>query len=189
MEIVPNGFNVTSSEEIGGNRIAYPALRSTFPILNKSRGYPVGMARVNIKNPDPNGANAYVDYSIPVDSKININIFQNRQGGNSGCERRINTYSSPDLYAQATYTNFQNWFEGDNIAQLISQGSIADVGACPLGLGGCCALIVIHRWITLDGHEPRPERVPRDKEGRGTVAPSDRRHKIGLFLKLWGFGA
>tara|TARA_R110002012_G_scaffold22228_5_gene77255 strand:+ start:1645 stop:7323 length:5679 start_codon:yes stop_codon:yes gene_type:complete len=128
MEIVPNGFNVTSSEEVGGNRIAYPALRSTFPILNKSRGYPVGMARVNIKNPDPNGANAYVDYSIPVDSKININIFQNRQGGNSGCERRINTYSSPDLYAQATYTNFQNWFEGDNIAQLISQGSIADVG-------------------------------------------------------------
>ncbi len=135
MEIVPSGFNLTSSEEPGGNRVAYPATTSTFPPFNKMRGYPVGRARVNIINPDPNTSSTtpYIDYTIPVNSVITIRVFQHREGAEGGflgeCEYRRNTYTSGELVATTNYTDFKSWFDGDNIGDLIAQESIFDVGS------------------------------------------------------------
>jgi len=134
MEIVPSGFNITSSETVGGSRVAHPAIRSTFPIRQKSRGFPIGRALVNVKNLDPSASSTakYIDYDIPVNSQINITIKQRREGKKGGflggCEYRYNTYESPDLFASTTYANFQAWFEGDNIGDLITQNSIVDNG-------------------------------------------------------------
>jgi len=134
MEIVPNGFNITSSETVGGSRVAHPAIRSTFPVYVKTRGYPVGRALVNVKNLDPSAAPTaqYIDYDIPVNSQINITIKQRREGKKGGllggCESRYNTYESPDLFSTTNYSDFQSWFEGDNIGDLITQNSIVDNG-------------------------------------------------------------
>ena len=134
MEIVPSGFNITSSETVGGSRVAHPAIRSTFPRRQKSRGFPIGRALVNVKNLDPSAASTakYIDYDIPVNSQINITITQRREGKKGGflgaCEYRYNTYESPDLFASTNYANFQAWFEGDNIGDLITQNSIVDNG-------------------------------------------------------------
>ena len=132
MQMVPNGFNVTSSETVGGNRVAHPAITTSFPIRDKSAGFPVGRALVSVKNLDPaaTSTNQYIDYSIPVNSVITIRIFQNRQGdalgGISGCRTRLNTYTSPDLISSTNYTDFQSWFEGDNIGELIEENSVSD---------------------------------------------------------------
>ena len=137
-EIVPSGFNISQEQTVGGNVVYYPPQRTTFPALNKSRGYPIGRARVNIINPNPDYASAvptqykYFDYTIPVNSVITIRVFQNREGGNrkggKGCEFRRNLYESPELVSQANYDNFYQWFNGDNIANKLIAESQTEVG-------------------------------------------------------------
>jgi hypothetical protein len=134
MEMVPSGFNITETTSVGGSAVANTPVTSTFPIRVKSKGFPVGRALVNVKNLDPNASPTaqYTDYTIPVNSQINITIEQRREGLRGGflggCEYRYNTYESPDLIASTDYANFQAWFEGDNIGDLITQTSRVDNG-------------------------------------------------------------
>ena len=137
-EIVPSGFNISIDESVGQNFVAYPAERITFNAQNKTRGFPIGRFRVNVINPNPDFATVtpteykYKDYSIPVNSKVNIRVFQNREGGSrkngKGCEFRRNLYESPDLFASTNYTDFKAFFEGDNIDQRIINDSVPEVG-------------------------------------------------------------
>ena len=79
-------------------------MRTTFPANNKTRGYPVGRARVNILN-QPDFATVtpteykYKDYTIPVNSKINIRIFQNGEIGSRKKEKVVSL--------EETYTNLR----------------------------------------------------------------------------------
>jgi len=76
---------------------------------------------------------SYVDYDIPAGSRIRLNFKFERRGsgdGNNNCERRIYTLDKT-LIASADYNNFKDWFDGDNVQLVLTQG-IQDVGA-----GGC----------------------------------------------------
>tara|TARA_R100000278_G_scaffold121358_2_gene105101 strand:+ start:611 stop:6343 length:5733 start_codon:yes stop_codon:yes gene_type:complete len=167
-EIVPSGFNISVDQSVGQNFVAYPAVRTTFPANNTTRGYPVGRARVNILNPNPDFATVtpteykYKDYTIPVNSKINIRIFQNREGGNrkngKGCEFRRNLYESPDLFASQNYNDFKDWFDGDNIANKIISNSVPEVGG-----GGTVNNVYNNTILTGAATEPE-EQIRRSNQ-------------------------
>ena len=121
MEIVPNGFNISNDgASIGGDRIANPAITITAAEYQRSQAYPIGRARVNVLNA---ARDAYVDYTIPVNSSITINIKQYMDGGTY---YQRSEYTSPTLSSSADYTDFKQWFEGDNISQLIEAGTVTE---------------------------------------------------------------
>ena len=65
------------------------------------------------------------DVEIPEGSNILINIKFQRRGpgnGNGSCERRIYTLEL-DLTSSQTYASFQDWWNGDQIAQYINDGA------------------------------------------------------------------
>ena len=174
-EIVPSGFNISQEQTVGGNVVYYPPQRTTFPALNKSRGYPIGRARVNIINPNPDYASAvptqykYFDYTIPVNSVITIRVYQNREGGNRkkgrGCEFRRNLYESPELVSQANYDNFYQWFNGDNIANKLIAESQTEVGG-----GGTIGNV--YNTALLTGAATEPEKTINDGNA-GILSPGN----------------
>lgn len=92
--------------------------------------YPIAGVLVNRYD---TATSAYVDYDIPAGSRIRLNFKFERRGsgdGNNACERRIYTLDKT-LVASADYNNFKDWFDGDNVEVVLTQG-IQDVGA-----GGC----------------------------------------------------
>lgn len=92
--------------------------------------YPIAGILVNRLD---SGTGLYVDYDIPAGSRIRLNFKFERRGsgdGNNACERRIYTLDKT-LIASASYNNFKDWWDGDNVELVITQGT-QDVGA-----GGC----------------------------------------------------
>jgi hypothetical protein len=76
---------------------------------------------------------AYVDYSVPAGSRIKLSFKFQRLGvgsGNSACERRIYTLEKT-LVASANYDNMKEWWDGDNVENILDDG-IQDIG------GGQC---------------------------------------------------
>jgi hypothetical protein len=68
----------------------------------------------------------FEDYSIPAGSVINLNFDWSRGGVSSGgCERRGYTFSRR-LTASANYDNLMDWWNGDNVAELLNTGSAKD---------------------------------------------------------------
>ena len=134
MEIIPSGINLITSGEIGGSLVAGPETRSVAKVNPIS--FPVGSFLVNIENPDTTAslATSYIDYTIPVNSIINIFIRQNRNGPEGGflgeLERRENIYeNSEGFVSSASYPNFVDWFNGDNIGDFIERDSQSDIGS------------------------------------------------------------
>ena len=75
----------------------------------------------------------YVDYDVPAGSRIKLSFKFQRLGpgaGNGGCERRIYTLEKT-LVASANYDNMKDWWDGDNVAQVL------DDGAQEVGGGQC----------------------------------------------------
>lgn len=73
---------------------------------------------------------AWVDYDVPAGSRIKISFKFQRLGtgdGNSACEKRIYTLEKT-LIASASYSNMKDWWDEDNVAQIIDDG-VQDVGA------------------------------------------------------------
>lgn len=66
-----------------------------------------------------------VDIDIPQGSRVKMDITFERKGtreGEGGCERRV--YEFNETYtSSADYANFLDWFEGDNIAAFIDDGT------------------------------------------------------------------
>lgn len=90
--------------------------------------YPIAFLNVNLKL-----GNTFYDYSIPAGSVIIIKFKFERKGsgdGNNECERRIYTLEKRFI-ASATYDNFKDWWDGDNIEGTLDSG-IQQVG----GSGG-----------------------------------------------------
>ena len=75
----------------------------------------------------------WVDYSVPAGSRIKISFKFQRLGVGSGsgaCERRIYTLEKT-LVASANYDNMKEWWDGDNVENILDDG-IQDIG------GGQC---------------------------------------------------
>lgn len=63
----------------------------------------------------------YEDYTIPAGSIISLNLDWNRKGVGGSCERRGYTFERR-LTASADYDNFEDWWNGDNVSQLLDTG-------------------------------------------------------------------
>ena len=80
-------------------------------------------ATVGVNTFDSN-TSAYIDYTIPAGSRINLNFRFKRRGtgdGNNSCERRIYELDLK-LVSTATYANFQDWYFGDNVQLRLDDG-------------------------------------------------------------------
>jgi hypothetical protein len=97
---------------------------------NSAGGYPSVYLLCNYFD---DNANTFVDYNIPAGSRIRLHFIFERRGtgdGNDACERRKYELEKT-LVSSADYDSFKDWFDGDNIAVVLTQG-VQDVGA-----GGC----------------------------------------------------
>jgi hypothetical protein len=90
-----------------------------------SRGgnYTVFMYLVNVEDPDNPGM--YLDYTIPAGSVINMDLDWNRAGVKRSCEGRGYNLSKT-LTSSSDYDNFEDWWNGDNIAQILDTGTSKD---------------------------------------------------------------
>ena len=67
----------------------------------------------------------YEDYTIPAGSIINLNMDWNRAGVGGDCEPRGYLFERR-LTTSASYDNFVDWWNGDNVAELLKTGTAKD---------------------------------------------------------------
>ena len=120
MQIIPDGFTVDSSTDVGGSSQEVSDTAS-FGISGASEGYPVARCRVNVFKADASG---FENYTIPAGSIINISISQVRQRGTNKCPTRTSLFNPEPFVATATYSDFETWFEAANIGNYIQTQSI-----------------------------------------------------------------
>jgi len=78
-------------------------------------GYPIQIE-------DPSNPGNYIDYDIPAGSLIRIYVKSRRPGTGRQCEGR--TYELElNLRASQDYANFKEWWDGDNVDDLINSGT------------------------------------------------------------------
>ncbi len=120
MKINPNSFAVVQDE------LAIIAPGTVQVDENDPGEYPILAYDMNRYD---TATSAWVDYTVPAGSRIKINFKFQRLGvgaGNGACERRIYTLEKT-LIASANYDNMQDWWNGDNVEQILNDG-IQDVG-------------------------------------------------------------
>jgi hypothetical protein len=124
MKINPNSFSVVQDELsiiAPGTKEVNENTPGEYPIL----GYDM--------NRFDTVTGLWVDYSVPAGSRIKMNIKFQRLGvgaGNGACERRIYILEKT-LIASANYDNMQDWWNGDNVEQILNDGTqeVGDGGA------------------------------------------------------------
>jgi len=120
MKINPNNFAVVQNELsiiAPGTEQVDQDEAGEYPILN----YPM--------NRFDTATSAWVDYTVPAGSRIKLDLKFQRLGvgsGSASCEKRIYTLQKT-LVASANYDNMQDWFNGDNVAQILNDG-VQDIG-------------------------------------------------------------
>lgn len=67
----------------------------------------------------------YEDYTIPAGSIINLDLDWNRAGTNGSCEALGYSFERR-LTTSASYDNFVDWWNGDNISELLNTGTSKD---------------------------------------------------------------
>lgn len=67
----------------------------------------------------------YEDYTIPAGSIINLKLDWNRKGVGKSCEARGYLFERR-ITASTDYDNFVDWWNGDNVAQLLDTGVSKD---------------------------------------------------------------
>jgi hypothetical protein len=127
MKINPNSFAVVQDELsiiAPGSKQVDQNVAGQYPILNYA---------MNLKQDvgyDPSNPTwEYQDYTVPAGSQIKISFKFQRLGpgaGNGGCERRIYTLEKT-LISSANYDNMKDWWDGDNVDQILDDG-IQEVG-------------------------------------------------------------
>jgi hypothetical protein len=78
-----------------------------------------------VNKEDPDNPGMYIDIDIPAGSIITLFLDWNRAGGVNGCEARGYTLEKR-LTASANYDSFEDWWNGDNIAELLNTGVSKD---------------------------------------------------------------
>ncbi len=72
---------------------------------------------------DPNNPGSYIDYSLPAGTKVNIKLRSYRRGNIDSLFGNVPKklwQVDTTFTASQEYSNFKNWFEGDNIAGALS---------------------------------------------------------------------
>lgn len=91
---------------------------------------------IDILNPEYNPAvsnsKEYVDYDIPRGSKITIKIKSSIEGKSCAfkAKNRIYDYRTPTFTSQGDYSNFEEWWAGDNIADTLNGLSVLQDAPC-----------------------------------------------------------
>lgn len=117
MKIKPNNFSAIFNEDsyISEGLISYDTLGI---FNNPAIGYPM-----NIEAPLSIGS--YIDYDVPQGTiiKMKINFKRGNEGSNvQNCEARIYTLEKT-IVSQSNYTNMYDWFIGDDIANILNDGT------------------------------------------------------------------
>jgi|VirMetMinimDraft_7_1064189.scaffolds.fasta_scaffold00047_53 hypothetical protein len=121
MKIKANSFGVQQGE----NAVVDYGCKSE---TRKSSGsYPQVNYPVTLSQPDPNiPGSTNTDYTIPANSRVTFDIEVKRRGSGNKCEgRRWNLEKT--AVASQDYDNFQEWFEGDNIKDVLALG-VSSIG-------------------------------------------------------------
>lgn len=122
IKIKPNSFSAIFNE----NSYISEGLKSAstqLPTGNCFPGYPTLFYGMNIENPAVPGT--YIDYTVPKGTiiKLYFNFFRGEQGdGQTNCESRLYKLETT-LISQDDYANMYNWFIGDNIANVLDNGT------------------------------------------------------------------
>jgi len=126
-KINPNSFNIIQDE----NAIVAPG---RFSVKEKTGGeYPTLFYPMNLQGTDPAHPTwTFVDYDIPVGSRIVMSIKQFRGGSGGNCGERRNTLDKTFISPNA-YDNMYDWFIGENIEQYLNDGvKIVGDGECEI---------------------------------------------------------
>lgn len=80
-----------------------------------------------VNTEDPDNPGMFLDYTIPAGSIINLNLDWNRKGrfNRFGCEARGFLFERR-LTVSSNYNNFEDWWNGDNVAALLNTGFSKD---------------------------------------------------------------
>ena len=117
MAIKANAFSVATSD----NAIIDEGCRHN--VNTFTGGYPTVLYPVNQYDAT---LSLYVDYDIPAGSRIVFDFEYERIGSGSQCEGRRYTLKKT-LSASQDYASFYEWFVGDNIQNVLGQGT-QDIG-------------------------------------------------------------
>ncbi len=91
---------------------------------------------IDILNPDYNSAipssKEYIDYDIPRGSKVTLSIESKviGKGCSSSAKERLYSYRNATFTAQGDYSNFEDWWDGDNIADTLNGLSVVQYASC-----------------------------------------------------------
>lgn len=131
MKIKPNNFSAIFNENsyITGGLISYSA-----GVGGTTTYFPRIIYPMNIE--DPSSPGNYIDYDIPQGSiiKINLKFKRGKEGSNDqNCESRIYTLEKT-LVSQGNYNNMYDWFIGDDVANILNDGTqfVSGTGNCPI---------------------------------------------------------
>ena len=72
----------------------------------------------------------YIDYTIPRGSEIVITIFNTRKGKGCNIEGRDYQLNKKKFIASNDYSNFKNWWDGDNIGDFLNPPNARSVATC-----------------------------------------------------------
>jgi hypothetical protein len=89
------------------------------------RGGNFTILRYTVNKEDPNNPGIYEDFSIPAGSIITLDLDWNRAGVGGACEPRGYSFKRR-LSSTTDYDNFQDWWNGDNVSNLLASGTSKD---------------------------------------------------------------
>ena len=117
MKMNPNSFSAVSNPlaVISPGNLNANARYGGRAVLN----YPMNI-------PDPDNPGMYIDYSVPSGSLIKFYIDWNRDG-KANCEHRGYTLDKR-LASLGSYDNMEDWFNGENIENILDTGTSEDGG-------------------------------------------------------------
>jgi hypothetical protein len=129
IKIKPNDFNAAFSEN------AFITQGNVFTEVKSNGQFPKLLYQMNLDDP-ANPGFLFIDYDIPQGTIIKFTIKFKRGkegGGGNNCETRIYTLEK-QMVSQANYTNMYNWFIGDNVANVLDDGTdyVSNPSACAI---------------------------------------------------------
>ena len=119
MKINPSTFNIINDEY----SVIAPGKKTV--LQEERRKYPILLYPMNILDPADPSSGMYVDYTVPAGSRITFSFQFERKGfgaGDGNCEARTYIVEAT-MRASADYDNMYDWFNGDNIARIVEDGT------------------------------------------------------------------
>jgi hypothetical protein len=117
LKINPNTFSAVAEPDaviLLGNKTACAKRGGNYAILSYT-----------VNKEDPDNPGMYLDYSVPAGSIITLDFDWNRAGVGGSCEARGYSFKRR-LSSTTDYDNFEDWWNGDNVSNLLNSGTSKD---------------------------------------------------------------